>query len=69
MADRLATGPSVIRPNSRPLGPGEPRVLVADTTRLRNDAGYTPPDDLAGDIAAYYRCSFDPKSSYDPKST
>jgi len=44
---------SPIAPDRRALGPGEPRVLVADAGRLEREVGYRPPDSLAGDLADY----------------
>ncbi|MEM6662131.1 MAG: NAD-dependent epimerase/dehydratase family protein [Pseudomonadota bacterium] len=52
IANRLGRA-DLIRPDARALGPGEPRLLVGDTTVLRESVGYTPPDLLAEDLAAY----------------
>lgn len=55
MIESIAGTAGLIRPNSRPLGPGEPRMLVADTERLdalkaRSGAG---PTGLSAALKAY----------------
>lgn len=58
IANALTDGGPVIEPDSRALGPGEPQFLVADTTRLRTEVGFQPPDQLASDLADYFRTGF-----------
>ena len=58
LANGLGDGQPVIQPDSRPLSPGEPRILVADTTRLRTEVGYHPPDRLAADLADHFATHF-----------
>ncbi len=53
IANGLA-GQKVIRTDSRPLGAGEPKVLVADDSRLRGEVGFAMPDRLSGDLSEYY---------------
>ena len=58
IADAFHPGAPLIQPDSRPLGPGEPEVLVADTSRLVNEVGFRPPDQLAKDLSDYYQTEF-----------
>lgn len=52
IANRIA-GRTVIRPGARALGPGEPRLLVADQKRLSDDVGFIFPDRLVEDLTDY----------------
>ena len=60
IANALAGGTTVVETDRRALGTGEPRILVADTARLRTEVGFVPPDQLSSDLADYYRTDFAP---------
>lgn len=51
--ETLAGGQGPIRFDTRPLGPGEPRTLVADTTRLTAEVGFRPALTLTEALKSY----------------
>jgi len=53
MVERLAGRTGLIIPGRRPLSPGEPVRLVADTTRLRHEVGFGDNPDLEGELGRY----------------
>ncbi len=52
---QLVGRPELIRRGSLPMQPGEPRRLVADIARLRDEVGYRPRIALADGLAATVR--------------
>jgi nucleoside-diphosphate-sugar epimerase len=46
-ATPAAGRPDLLRLGARPASPGEPPLLVADTSRLRDEVGWRPRIDLA----------------------
>jgi nucleoside-diphosphate-sugar epimerase len=52
---QLVGRPELIRRGSLPMRPGEPRRLVADIARLRDEVGYRPRIALADGLAATVR--------------
>ena len=53
LAERFTEAPGRIRFGDRALGKGEPRLIVADTARLRTDLGFQAPVSLEAGMAAY----------------
>lgn len=54
MIEAIAGRPGVIRPDSRPLGPGEPLSLVPETGRLKGEVGFNDAPDLRASLQRYY---------------
>ena len=55
LIEKIAGSSGVIKPDSRPLGSGEPCILVPDTRRLTTEVGFDDPKDLQTSLSAYYR--------------
>lgn len=53
LVEKLAGTEGLIRPDSRPLGPGEPMRLVAKVDRLANDIGFVPKVSLEKGLEEY----------------
>lgn len=45
----------IIKPDSRPLGTGEPKILVPDTTKLQSEVGFFEQPDLMTALSSYFR--------------
>ncbi|MEM7056966.1 MAG: NAD-dependent epimerase/dehydratase family protein [Pseudomonadota bacterium] len=54
LIEEIAGTRGLIKPDSRSLGPGEPRVLVPDVTNLVEDVGFRDQSDLKSALTRYY---------------
>lgn len=54
LIEEIAGTERLIKPDSRPLGAGEPRILVPDTSRLFNEVAFTDEAELRDAIQGYY---------------
>lgn len=55
MVEGIAGTAGLIQPDNRPLGAGEPKVLVPGVDRLTNEVGFPTRFDLQSTLSDYYR--------------